>query len=102
MFRPDAEASLYFLAEQEGELVGVVLCPWYPDLGWIRQLAVHPEARGRGLGLALVQHAFGALRDRGHRRVGLAVDEWAPAALRLYERAGMRKVVEYRRYQGTP
>jgi ribosomal protein S18 acetylase RimI-like enzyme len=46
--------------------------------------------RRRGLGLALLRHAFGELYLRGERKVGLGVDASNPAgATRLYERAGM-------------
>ena len=100
MFRPDTDLSLYFVAERNGELVGAVLCPWYPDTGWIRQVAVRADQRGQGLGLALLHHAFGALYARGHRRVGLGVDELnETGAKRLYERAGMRAVIEHRWYE---
>lgn len=100
MFRADTDFSLYFVAERDGELVGAVLCPWYPDTGWIRQVAVRADQRGQGLGIALLHHAFGALYARGHRRVGLGVDEWnQTGAKRLYERAGMRAVIEHRRYE---
>jgi ribosomal protein S18 acetylase RimI-like enzyme len=80
-----------------------VLCPWYPDTGWIRQVAVRADQRGQGLGLALLHHAFGALYERGHREVGLGVDEWnETGAKRLYERAGMTAVLEHRWYERTP
>jgi ribosomal protein S18 acetylase RimI-like enzyme len=98
MFREDTDPSLYFLAELDGELVGAVLCPWYPEIGWIRQLAVRPDHQGEGLGLALTRLAFAELYARGHRRVGLGVDDWNERARRLYERVGMRPTLEHRRY----
>jgi mycothiol synthase len=100
MLRADADLSLYFVAEHGDELIGAVLCPWYPDMGWIRQVAVRRDQRGRGLGLALLRHAFSALYERGHRSVGLAVDEWnETGAKRLYERAGMRVTLEHQWYE---
>ena len=46
-----------------------------------------------GLGEGLLRTAFATLHARGLRRVGLGVDaENVTGALRLYERAGMRKV----------
>ena len=60
-------------------------------MGWIRALGVRPRWRRRGLGTALLLHAFGALYARGQRRIGLGVDaENTTGAVRLYERAGMR------------
>lgn len=53
-------------------------------------LGVRPAWRGRGLGRALLVHAFGDFHRRGERRVGLGVDsENATGATRLYESVGM-------------
>jgi mycothiol synthase len=91
------DPELYFVVENErGDLVGCTLCPWYPDGGWIQQVAVRSDQRGRGLGMALLRHAFGELYRGGHRRVGLSVDSWnTTGAKRLYERAGMRVTLEH-------
>ena len=90
------EPACWFLAEAGGDLVGVCLT-WKE--GWIKDLAVAPAARGRGLGEALLRHAFAHLYGRGVRRIGLKVDAHNPAsALRLYERLGMRVVERYRHY----
>jgi ribosomal protein S18 acetylase RimI-like enzyme len=90
------DPACWFLAEVEGQLAGVCLT-WKE--GWIKDLAVAPSARGRGLGESLLRHAFGRLYGRGARRVGLKVDAHNPtSALRLYERVGMRVVKRYRSY----
>jgi ribosomal protein S18 acetylase RimI-like enzyme len=48
------------------------------------------DARGRGLGEALMLHAFARLRARGLVRVGLSVSSrTTPSAWRVYERVGM-------------
>ena len=94
-FDPD----LWTVALAEGELQGIALCrpEWGgdPEVGWISVLGVRRAWRGRGLGLALLQHTFRQLRDRGKKRVGLAVDAENANGVRLYERAGMQ--VEQRR-----
>ena len=52
--------------------------------------------RGRGLGLALLRHAFGEFFRRGIGRVELSVDaESLTGAPRLYHRAGMRVLQTY-------
>jgi ribosomal protein S18 acetylase RimI-like enzyme len=53
-------------------------------------IGVRPPWRRRGLGLALLLHAFQELRVRGKRRVGLGVHGDNRAAIALYESAGMR------------
>ena len=91
------EPSLWSLAWDGGELAGFVLA--WPQRGsdesrgWIGTLGVRERWRRRGLGEALLRTAFAALHARGLKRVGLGVDaENVTGALRLYERAGMRKV----------
>jgi mycothiol synthase len=63
-------------------------------------VAVRHPWRGRGLGLALLRHAFGEFYRRGVREVSLSVDaESTTGAPRLYRRAGMRVAGRYMLYQ---
>jgi mycothiol synthase len=85
-FDPD----LWFLAERDGALVGCAL-HWRETegSGWVKDIVVHESERGRGLGTALLQHAFHTYAGRGAARVGLKVDSTNPTgAPALYERAG--------------
>ena len=93
-FREPFDPGLWFLALADGELQGIALCrpEWNgdPGFGWLSVLGVCKPWRGRGLGLALLRHAFRELRARGKKQVGLGVDaENATGAVGLYERAGM-------------
>lgn len=91
----DFDSSLYFIAWAGDQAVGGALCHSGPP-GWVKSLAVAREWRGRGLGLALLQHSFGEFYRRNLRRAGLAVDsENLTGATRLYQRAGMRQTREY-------
>ena len=64
--------------------------------GYVAMLGVRPAWRKRGLGLALLRHAFREFHRRGERRVTLGVDsENETGATRLYERAGMHVEVEH-------
>jgi ribosomal protein S18 acetylase RimI-like enzyme len=54
----------------------------------LEDLFVDPEARGSGLGRALVEAAFERARERGCVRMELDVNEANPAALALYESLG--------------
>lgn len=59
-------------------------------MGWIRNVGVVDEARGRGLGGLLLRHAFAAFAARGRQTVGLGVDTAnATGAPALYARHGM-------------
>ncbi len=89
--RSDFDPSLWFLATEGNQLVGVNLAQSGPLGGYVAQLAVRRDHRGRGLGLALLRHGFGELHRRGVREVYLHVDSQnRTGATRLYERAGMR------------
>jgi ribosomal protein S18 acetylase RimI-like enzyme len=54
----------------------------------LEDLFVEGEARGSGLGRALVEAAFERARERGCARIELDVNEANPAALALYESLG--------------
>jgi mycothiol synthase len=89
--RSDFDPSLWFLAVDGDELVGANLAQSGDLGGYVAQLAVRRDQRGRGLGLALLRHGFGELYRRGVREVYLDVDTAnRTGATRLYERAGMR------------
>jgi mycothiol synthase len=96
----DTNRSLWFLALADGEVAGVLVCSWHssgdPTYGWVNELGVRNPWRRRGLGLALLRHAFAALGRLGANRVGLGVDaENVTGAVRLYERAGMHVTRRY-------
>jgi mycothiol synthase len=99
--RDDFDPSFWFLAIDGEEVVGTALCyARGAGLGWVRHLGVRRGWRGRGLGLALLQHAFGAFYERGRNTIGLGVDAQSPTgATRLYQRAGMRVAEEYETYE---
>ena len=67
------------------------------DEGWIQQLAVHRDYRGRGLGRALLTESFRRFRSLGQRQAGLSTDS-RTGALSLYEHVGMRVDRSYTRW----
>ena len=68
----------WFLAADGDHALAGVCLTWKE--GWIKDLAVTPGARRRGLGETLLRHAFARLHERGVRRVGLKVDARNPTA----------------------
>ena len=55
---------------------------------WLEDIFVEAEARGSGVGRALMEAAFERARERGCARMELDVNEANPEALRLYESLG--------------
>ncbi len=91
----DAEfdPGLWFLAEAGDDVAGIALCrprPAEADAGVIRVLGVRRPWRRKGVGRALLLHAFAEFRRRGMRAAVLGVDaESLTGAQRLYASAGM-------------
>ena len=93
---PDYDPTLWFVV-REGEEIAAVMRnePDRSGAGFVGALGVRKPWRKRGLGLALLQHAFGEFYRRGKPRVALGVDAENPTgATRLYERAGMHVAYE--------
>jgi len=87
-YETDAEydPALCFIASDADGVIGVAQC-WTSS--YIKNLVVHPRAQGRGLGRALLLHAFKAFRYRREGFVDLKVLEDNRRAQRLYEMSGM-------------
>jgi ribosomal protein S18 acetylase RimI-like enzyme len=87
---PEFDPALCFLAEDADGLAGVAQC-W--TSGFVKDLAVHPRARKRGLGRALMLTVFAAFRARGWEHVDLKVQADNPSgAVALYRALGMEVV----------
>ncbi len=85
------DPSLWFIAWDGAEAAGVAICRVRGGIGFVPILGVRRPWRRRGLGRALLEHAFAEFARRGFDRVGLGVDaESLTGANRLYESAGMR------------
>ena len=96
LMREGFDPSLWFLAEDDGEVAAIALCrerQGEQGLGWIHLLGVRERWRRRGLGRALLLHCFHEFRRRGFHAAALGVDaDSLTGANRLYESAGMRVV----------
>jgi mycothiol synthase len=92
---PQFDPGLFLLAEHDDEVIGIAVCRsgalGSPEDGWIRDLAVLPAWRRRGVGMALLRTALEAFRRRGLTGAALEVDDVTlEGAVALYRRAGMR------------
>lgn len=90
------DPTLWFLAEDGAELAAVAICREHEGeagLGWVQVLGVRRPWRRRGLGRALLLHAFAEFRRRGFHAAALGVDATSlTGANRLYESVGMNVV----------
>ena len=93
---PQYDPSLWQVAWVGDRVAGFCINHMRMGIGWIHILGVIPEWRGKGLGLALLQHSFAAFIQRGINVVGLGVDAANESgATRLYESVGMHVVSEF-------
>jgi GNAT superfamily N-acetyltransferase len=95
LFGATAVASCH-VAELDGQVVGFAL--WYvtfstwkgkPGL-WLEDLFVRPEARGHGLGKALLQRLASVCVERGYARFEWWVLDWNVDAQGFYRSIGAR------------
>ena len=89
-----------FVAVLEGDDVGLVRGGPdgdRPGVAWLLSMWVAPEARGRGVGDALVQAQVAWAREAGFPTLCLEVGAHNGPAMRLYERHGFRRTGRTRR-----
>lgn len=77
-----------FVAEEDGQIVGVILSGHDGRRGYIYHTAVLPEYRGRRIGKELVQSAMAALEQEGIHKVALVVFSRNENGNRFWEHMG--------------
>jgi ribosomal protein S18 acetylase RimI-like enzyme len=99
----EPELDRWRFARVDGRRAGVCQASGrYSDRGggWILNLGVLREARGRGVGRYLLEHALAAYAADGRTWAGLGVDtENVSGALRLYESVGMTPALQIDAYE---
>uniref|UniRef100_A0A832MLX1 N-acetyltransferase n=1 Tax=Eiseniibacteriota bacterium TaxID=2212470 RepID=A0A832MLX1_UNCEI len=99
LFEPEGARLEGLVAERPGgALAGYAL--FYPVYGsfrgrwrgWLEDLYVAPEARGEGVGRALLAALAGIARARGWYALDWEVLDWNAPAIGFYERLGSRRI----------
>ena len=71
------QRSIYVAESEAGSVAGYIAVHWLPYLimrgpeGFVSELFIAPDARGRGIGSRLLAAAVAEARDRGCSRLGL-------------------------------
>lgn len=89
-------------AESEGRLVGYAITWTVTDQAELGNVAVAPEARGAGIGRALVEAVVDRIRRRGAKECFLEVRESNATAQALYRSMGFEEVGRRRAYYAAP
>lgn len=96
-FRPDL--SVVVLDGPEPAAFAVL---WVEDeTGWVTQMGVRPEWRGKGIGEAILSYALTAFAAEGIERAALEVATNNPVAQALYERMGFTVSASHRSWRKT-
>ena len=93
--REEFDPMLWHVAWDDDQIAGYAQTRYRNGVGWIGNLGVRRPWRKRGLGEALLLHAFNEFYKRGVHTIGLGVDASNPTgATRLYQKVGMKVSVE--------
>jgi ribosomal protein S18 acetylase RimI-like enzyme len=92
--RSEAANLLAVRHPESGEIAGVLTLVLFRvptgRRAWIEDMVVDEQARGQGIGEALLRAAIDLAEERGAQGIGLTSRESREAANRLYQRAGFQ------------
>ena len=87
----DIRDNLVWIAELDSRIVGGAVLAIAEPVATLANVAVHPDAGGRGLGRALIETAERHARHAGCTELRLATHIDMPANVALYARFGWRE-----------
>lgn len=94
----DNPASRCWVAEVDGNIVGMIVVWLLVDEAHIATIATHPDFRRKGIGKWLLSHTLLHLMDEGARSSFLEVRESNLAAQDMYRKFGYEVTGRRRRY----
>lgn len=88
--RDEMERGSFFVAEQNGTIVGSVFARITGTTGYFGMLAVDPTLQKSGIGRALREHVEAYCKARGCTQMTLSTGDFRTELLPYYGRAGYR------------
>jgi ribosomal protein S18 acetylase RimI-like enzyme len=82
------QKELFFVAEDDGSIIGTVVSGYDGHRGWLYAVAVKPAFRRRGVGRKLIEHAVAALSRMGCPKVNLQVRSTNADVIAFYQKLG--------------
>lgn len=92
------DRAAFFIAEEDGTLVGTIIAGYDGWRGHLYRMAVHPDFRRRGIGRALVDEAVEHLTAIGCKRISALVLEDEAHAVGFWSGVGFDLQPEIVRY----
>src|SRR5690348_11026613 len=74
--------------------------PGSDELAEVKRMYVAPEARGRGVAMALLRALEDTAREAGRKRMVLETGHRQPEAIALYHKAGYERIEDFGYYKG--
>ncbi len=84
----ELDARLQHWLEQKNAPISTIDMEAYPDEFYVDTICVHKDARGQGLGTALLHFAEEVASSHGFTKIALNVETQKDKAKKLYERLG--------------
>lgn len=84
-------AARYYVLEEDGRVMAYAGVWFLIGEGHVTSVAVHPEARGRGYGVRIVEHMMRSAMELGIQFLSLEVRQNNLPAQKLYKKMGFKK-----------
>lgn len=88
------DASLFYVAEESGKLVGYIIVSSERDYAHLSRIAVDPEHQGMGIASALLGRGIEFLRLKGVRSISVSTQADNYRSKALYRKFGFRETGE--------
>jgi ribosomal protein S18 acetylase RimI-like enzyme len=82
------DPDLFLVAEENDDIVGVVMGAWDGRRGWINHLAVKLTYQRSGIGSRLIRELEERLAKKGARKVNAQVYQWNKRSIEFFKAAG--------------
>ena len=91
----NSDASMLFMAEENNEILGTLTLVFNKiptgDKVWIEDVVVDNSARGKGVGIKLLEFAIGYVQSQGIKNINLTSSPDRVAANNLYQKLGFKQ-----------
>ena len=84
--------NLFFIAEEDNQIIRSVIAGFDGHRGWLYSLAVHPSYRRKGIGTSLVRKALNELERLSCLKVNLQINDDNKTVIDFYEKNGFEKM----------
>jgi len=93
------DSDLVLVAEEDGEIAGMIIGTIDNGKGYYYRVAVHPDYQRRGIGKSLIRGLRYRFEQRGVSRILITADEHNEPILSLYESLGYAAADFYRSFR---